>query len=60
MLDKAVRMLRQAGVNVPLKADGSPDAVIELSPAIFGDADDVKANIAKIPEIKPGSELYIG
>ncbi len=60
MLDKAVRMLRQAGVNVPLKADGSPDAVIELSPAIFGDADDVKANIAMIPEIKPGSELYIG
>ena len=60
MLNRAVRMLSQAGVKVPLKEDGSPDAVIELSPAIFGDADDVRANISIIPEIKPGSQLYIG
>ncbi len=60
MLEKAVRMLEGAGISFPRTADGQPDAVVELSPALFGCSEDVRENISMIPEIRPGDSVYIG
>ncbi len=60
MIARAARWIEEAGLPFPRKADGSLDAVVELSPAIFGSAEDVRANKSLIPTIKAGDSIYIG
>ncbi len=57
---RAARWMDAAGIPFPRKADGTPDATVELSPAIFGSAEDVKANAGMFPSIKAGDLVYIG
>ncbi len=57
---RAARWIEKANIPFPRHADGSPAAIVELSPAIFGSADDVIANARLIPLIKAGDEIYIG
>ena len=57
---RAARWISAAGIPFPRKADGTPAAVVELSPAVFGSAEDVKANAKLIPQINAGDEIYIG
>ena len=57
---RAARWLETAGIPFPRKPDGSPDALVELSPALFGSAEDILANKSLIPDIKPGDRLTIG
>ena len=57
---RAARWMEAAGISFPRNADGTLAAVVELSPAIFGSADDVKANAGLFPNINAGDEIYIG
>lgn len=60
MLARAARWFDEAGIPFPRKADGTLDAVVELSPVKFGCAADVKAQADNLPAIKSGDEIYIG
>lgn len=42
--ERAARWLRAAGVAVPMRADGTPDCVLEISPLTALDASDLRAN----------------
>jgi UDP-N-acetylglucosamine/UDP-N-acetylgalactosamine diphosphorylase len=56
--ERAVRWLREAGVAVPLHANGQPDCVVEISPLTATGPEDLRAN----PPTKPiarGSETLI-
>lgn len=59
---RAVRWLQAAGCDVPHKPDGSPDCVLELSPRLAFDGDDVKSLIgSKLPRsIHRGAHLLLG
>ncbi len=59
MIARAAHWLEQAGVDVPRKADGTPDCVLEISPSFALCAEDVKAKAAKIPPIKPGDVICL-
>lgn len=60
MIERAARWLEAAGVQVPRKADGTADCVIEIAPGFALSADDVKAKKADIGPIKRGSSVYLG
>jgi UDP-N-acetylglucosamine/UDP-N-acetylgalactosamine diphosphorylase len=51
--------LEAAGIRVPRKADGTPDAVIELAPSFALYAEDVKAKKDQVPAIRPGLQVYL-
>lgn len=57
---RAARWLEQAGVSVPRKADGEPDAMIEISPLFALDAEQLRERLKESPAIKPGAKVYIG
>ena len=57
---RAARWIEAAGLPFPRKADGSLDATVELSPLIFGSAEDVRTNQSLIPTLKAGDGIYIG
>ena len=59
MIERAADWLESAGVKIPRKADGSPDCTLEMAPSFALDREDVKAKLDQIPEIKPGSEIYL-
>jgi UDP-N-acetylglucosamine/UDP-N-acetylgalactosamine diphosphorylase len=42
--ERAARWLRAAGVAVPMRADGTPDCVLEISPLTAMDASDLRAS----------------
>ncbi len=48
-----------AGVKVPIKPDGSPHAVIEISASFALTREDVVDNYTKIPPIAPGDRVYL-
>ncbi|MGC4031113.1 MAG: UDPGP type 1 family protein [Tepidisphaeraceae bacterium] len=54
------RWLEAAGVSVPKKADGEPDAVIEISPLFASSADDLKTKTLQKKAIAPGESVYFG
>jgi len=58
MTERSAKWLESAGVNIPKKADGSIDCVIEISPAFALSAEDV---VAKKPNLKiaPGQNIYL-
>ena len=57
---RVARWMEAAGLPFPRKADGALDATVELSPALFGSADDVRDNQSLIPPIKAGDSIYVG
>ena len=59
MVARAASWLESAGVTVPKKPDGSPDAVCEIAPTFALEKNDVKAKLNKIPPIKPKDKLYL-
>jgi UDP-N-acetylglucosamine/UDP-N-acetylgalactosamine diphosphorylase len=57
---RAARWLSAAGVKVPLKADGTPDCVLELSPLTAMFPEDLRAAGAKVPgKINPGEKIAL-
>lgn len=60
MMEKDAYLLKSAGIDVPLKADGSLACAIELSPLAILDEEDAITYFKKHPEIKlePGKEYY--
>ncbi|MEO0587754.1 MAG: UDPGP type 1 family protein [Planctomycetota bacterium] len=57
--DRAAQWLQQAGVQMPWKADGSVDAVVEVSQRVAIYADDIEA-LKDLPKSVPaGGELLI-
>jgi UDP-N-acetylglucosamine/UDP-N-acetylgalactosamine diphosphorylase len=59
MSERAANWLQQAGARVPRKPDGSPDCVLELAPSFALEPEDVKAQLDRIPPLKPGCQLYL-
>jgi len=59
MVARAVDWLESAGVKIPKKPDGGPDAVIEIAPAFALHKDDICAKLDKIPKIRPGDMVYL-
>jgi len=56
--ERAVRWLREAGIDVPCHANGQPDCVVEISPLTASGPEDLRAN----PPAKPvarGSETLL-
>jgi len=51
--------LKSAGVNIPLKADGSLDATIEIVPSFALCAEDIKEKLDMIPAIDRGANIYL-
>ncbi|MHC4423662.1 MAG: UTP--glucose-1-phosphate uridylyltransferase [Planctomycetota bacterium] len=59
MVARAADWLESASINVPKKADGSIDCLIEIAPSFALEKDDIKAKLNQIPEIKPSDKLYL-
>jgi UDP-N-acetylglucosamine/UDP-N-acetylgalactosamine diphosphorylase len=59
MTSRAAAWLEAAGMKAPRKADGSVDAIIEMSPGFAIDVAEVKAKIHKIKKIKAGDRMYL-
>jgi UDP-N-acetylglucosamine/UDP-N-acetylgalactosamine diphosphorylase len=59
MINRAAAWLETAGVKVPRKPEGTPDCTLEIAPRFALTAEDMKAKLDQIPEIKPGCELYL-
>ena len=62
MVEKDAEWIEKyAGVKIPRKADGKLDCVIELSPAVFLDEEDVSSRKTKIAaaKIERGTSVYI-
>ncbi len=55
----AADWLESAGVNVPRKADGSVDCLLEIAPSFALEKADIKAKLNQVPEIKPKDTLYL-
>ncbi len=56
---RSARWTESAGVSVPRDADGEPSAVIEISPLLAVDAEQLAENIDPNLTIKPGQEVYL-
>ncbi len=56
---RSARWLESAGVAVPRDADGEPAAVIEISPLLATDAEQLAENIDPNLTIKPGQNVYL-
>lgn len=59
MTERAAARLENAGVRVPRKPDGTPDAVIEIGPGFALTPDELKSKTDQIPPIKPGDTVYL-
>jgi UDP-N-acetylglucosamine/UDP-N-acetylgalactosamine diphosphorylase len=56
---RAARWLSQAGVRVPHRPDGQPDAMIEISPLLALDSEHLREKLRTRPEIVPGGQVYL-
>ncbi len=59
MVDRAAGWLESARVDIPRKADGSVDCIIEIAPSFALEKDDIRTKLSQIPEIKPKDEIYL-
>lgn len=57
---RAARWLTAAGVTVPLKADGEPDATIEISPLFASTAQQLRSRDLTKVKIGSGESVYLG
>lgn len=60
MVRRAARWLEAAGVPVPRRADGEPDAVVEISPLVAWDADSLREALREAVAIPRGAAVYVG
>ena len=60
MIQRAADWLGRVGVAVPRQPDGTPDAVVEISPMFALDAEAMRARVSEIPPIRNGDEVYLG
>ncbi len=58
-VERAADWLESAGVNVPRKADGTPDCLLEIAPSFALYKDDMRAKAGEIPTIRPGDTVYL-
>lgn len=56
---RAARWLRDAGVEVPIKA-GEPDAVLEISPLFATSSEQLKQRRPPTSRVDPGATVYLG
>jgi UDP-N-acetylglucosamine/UDP-N-acetylgalactosamine diphosphorylase len=56
---RAARWLEAVGARVPRRADGEPDATIEISPAHALDEADLREGLRGIPEIRTGHRILL-
>lgn len=56
---RSSQWLAAAGIDVPKKPDGSPNAVIEISPSFAIYPEDVVDKYMQVPPIAPGSQVYL-
>jgi len=59
MIDRAADWLESAGVEIPRKADGSPDCTLEIAPSFAVYKEDVAEKLDRIPAIKSGQSVFI-
>ena len=59
LIARAANWLESVGIEVPKKADGKLDAVIEMAASFAVEKEDVKAKAGTVPEIKSGDEVYL-
>ena len=61
LVERDAKRLAAAGVEIPRRADGSVDALIELSPLEVFDEEDAKAYVKKhhLAKIERGSKVYL-
>jgi len=59
MIERAADWLKNTGVKIPLKPDGSADCVIEIAPSFALSPEDLQAKADKIPPISPGDKVYL-
>jgi UDP-N-acetylglucosamine/UDP-N-acetylgalactosamine diphosphorylase len=56
---RGARWLEAAGVKVPRKSNGEPDAVIEIAPLYALDVDDVKERVKSTTTLVAGETIYV-
>jgi UDP-N-acetylglucosamine/UDP-N-acetylgalactosamine diphosphorylase len=56
---RAARWLDSAGVNVPVRPDGEPDATLEISPLLALDPNQLRERLPVRPDIQPGASVYL-
>ena len=59
MINRAAHWLQAAGVQIPRKADGSPDCTIEIAPSFALYKEDVKEKRDRVPPIKSGQSVFL-
>jgi UDP-N-acetylglucosamine/UDP-N-acetylgalactosamine diphosphorylase len=59
LIERAATWLQSAGVKVPRKPDGSPDATIEIAPSFALGPEDIAAKLAHVPRIAPGQSVVL-
>jgi UDP-N-acetylglucosamine/UDP-N-acetylgalactosamine diphosphorylase len=59
IIDRAADWLREAGVKIPGKSDGSADCEIEIAPSFAICKGDIARKKNKIPQIKSGDKIYM-
>lgn len=59
MIRRAARWLEGCGGRVPRGADGEPALPIEISPRLALDADDLRSQLKRVPELRPGEPLLL-
>jgi len=59
LVRRAAAWLEAAGCDVPQRSDGEPDAVIEISPFLALDQDELCEKLTAPPVIQPGQQLYL-
>jgi len=58
-IERAARWLESSGVTVPRDRNGKVEAVIEISPLLAGNAEELQGKLAPSLKITPGEELYL-
>jgi len=59
LIRRAAAWLEAAGCDVPQRSDGEPDAVIEISPSLALDRDELCEKLSDPPTIRRGQQLYL-
>lgn len=60
MVRRAARWLQEAGVHVPMRDDGEPDAVLEVSPLFATDVAQMRTRGLSDLTLERGSYVYLG
>ncbi len=59
MSRRAARWMRDAGYTIPLRADGEPDGLFEISPLLAQCAEELLARCPGPKAIRPGEKVYL-